>query len=206
MDVSTEQTTALYDIQAQNQKIINDYLEARKTETNLAHSTQKVMNDNLNRFSRFVNKNFKDITREDIISFLNTLGKSETDDPMHKWIGTYNLFVITLGTFFKWFYYPKTEPKERPKPQVLDNIKQLKRKEKSSYKPSDMWSQDDDFIFLKYCPSKRDRGYHAIARDTSCRPSEILSLRIKDLVFKMAGNRQYAETVVMARLAVDQFH
>jgi integrase/recombinase XerD len=66
----------------------------------------------------------------------------------------------------------------------------------SSYKPSDMWTQDDDILFLKYCPSKRDRGYHAIARDTSCRPSEILSLKFKDLVFKMAGNRQYAEIVV----------
>ncbi len=87
------------------------------------------MNDNFIRFSSFVNKNFKDITSEDIISFLNTLRKSETEDSNHKWIGTYNLLVIMLGTFFKWFYYPKTEPIESPKPQVLDNIKQLKRKE-----------------------------------------------------------------------------
>jgi integrase len=72
----------------------------------------------------------------------------------------------------------------------------MKRKEKSIYKPTDMWTQEDDLLFLKYCPSKRDRGYHTIARDTSCRPSEILKLRIKDVVFKMAGDRQYAEIVV----------
>lgn len=37
MDGSIEQktTTIVYDIQTQNQKIINDYFEARKTETNL---------------------------------------------------------------------------------------------------------------------------------------------------------------------------
>jgi len=198
MDASTEteQTIISYDIQAQNQKIIIDYIQARKTETNLASSTQVVTSDTLNRFSRYVNKNFHDVTRDDIISFLNSVRKSETDDPIHKWIGTYNLYLMTISTFTKWFYYPKTEPKERTKPEILLNIKQLKRKEKSSYKPSDMWTQDDDLIFLKYCPSKRDRGYHAIARDTSCRPSEILGLRIKDLVFKMAGNRQYAEIVV----------
>jgi integrase len=122
--------------------------------------------------------------------------KSETQDFMHKWIGTYNLYLMTISTFFKWFYYPDLSPKERPKPEVLLNVKQLKRRETSSYKPSDMWTQDDDLLFLKYCPSKRDMGYHAIARDTSCRPSELLKLKIKDLVFKMAGNRQYAEIVV----------
>jgi len=73
----------------------------------------------------------------------------------------------------------------------------LKRRERSTYKPSDMWTQDDDLLFLKYCPSIRDKAYHMIARDTSCRPSEILGLKIKDLVFKMTeGNRQYAEIVV----------
>lgn len=41
-----------YNIQAQNQKIINDYIETRKIETNLAISTQKVTSDTLNRFSR----------------------------------------------------------------------------------------------------------------------------------------------------------
>jgi integrase len=195
MEVGIKQTP-VYDPQTDNHKIIDDYIQARKTEANLAISTQKVMIDNLNRFSRIVNKNFMDVIRDDIVSFLNRLRKSETEDPYHKWIGTYNLFVVTLGTFFKWFYYPKSEPKERPKPQVLDNIKQLKRKEKSTYKPTDMWTQEDDLLFIKYCPSKRDRGYHTIARDTSCRPSEILKLRIKDIVFKKAGDRQYAEIVV----------
>lgn len=186
MDVSTEQTI-VYDIHAQNKRIRSDYIEARKTETNLAYSTQRVMIHNLNRFSKCAKKEFKDITRDDIISFLNSLRKSETDDPNHKWIGTYNLYLITISTFFKWFYHPKTEPKQRPKPDVIQNLKQLKRKEKSTYKPSDMWTQEDDLLFLKYCPSKRDRAYHAISRDSSCRPHELLKLKIKDVVFKMAG-------------------
>ena len=33
-------------------------------------------------------------------------------------------------------------------------------------------------------------------RDSSCRPHEIIKLRIKDVVFKMAGDRQYAEILV----------
>ena len=35
-----------------------------------------------------------------------------------------------------------------------------------------------------------------ISRDTACRPHEILGLRIKDVTFKMANDRQYAEALV----------
>ena len=59
--------------------------------------------------------------------------------------------------------------KMRIKPRCVD-IAQLKRKEQSVYKPSDMWTQEDDILFLRYCPSKRDKCYHTISRDSSCRP------------------------------------
>jgi integrase/recombinase XerD len=75
-------------------------------------------------------------------------------------------------------------------------IKQLKRKEISCYKPSDLWSQEDDLLFLKWATDKRDRSYHTMARDLSARPHEILNLKIKDIVFKTDGNKQYAEVLV----------
>jgi integrase/recombinase XerD len=75
-------------------------------------------------------------------------------------------------------------------------IKRLKRKEISCYKPSDLWTQEDDLVFLKWVTNKRDRCYHTMARDLSARPHEILNLRIKDVVFKTAGNKQYAEVLV----------
>ena len=75
-------------------------------------------------------------------------------------------------------------------------VSQLKRKEKSIYKPTDLWTQEDDQLFLKYCPSVREKCYHMISRDTACRPHEILGLRMKDIVFEMANDRQYAEVLV----------
>jgi hypothetical protein len=50
-----------------------------------------------------------------------------------------------------------------------------------------------------YCPSKRDRCYHAISRDLSCRPHEILKLKIRDLSFKSVGTSQYVEVVVSGK-------
>jgi len=35
-----------------------------------------------------------------------------------------------------------------------------------------------------------------MARDLSARPHEILNLKIKDVIFKSAGNKQYAEVLV----------
>ena len=72
----------------------------------------------------------------------------------------------------------------------------LRRKEQSIYKPTDMWTEENDLVFLRYCPTKRMKCYRTISRDTSCRPHEILGLRIKDIIFKTVGNHQYAELVV----------
>ena len=53
------------------------------------------------------------------------------------------------------------------KPDCILGIKQLKRKEISCYKPSDLWTQEDDLVFLKWVTNERDRCYHTMARDLS---------------------------------------
>lgn len=142
-------------------------------------------------------QDFRKVTKEDVLSYLDSLKKAETQDPMHKWIGTHSLHRVIIVKFFEWLYYSDIEPKKRPKPNVVENIPKYKRKETSIYKPADLWSTEDDLLFLKYCPSKRDRCYHTISRDLSCRPHEILNLRIKDVVFKSTADaKQYAECLV----------
>jgi len=179
-----------------NAPVILQYLKCLESEINLSKSYKKITVATLVYCSRFhSNKKFKDMTKEDIISFLNSYRKNETVDPLHSWIATYNLYVVVLQRFFKWLFYPDLSPKERIKPACVD-IATLARKEISIYKPSDMWTQEDDLLFLKYCPSKRDKCYHMMARDLSTRPHEILKLKIRDVVFKMAGQTQYAEVLV----------
>ena len=76
-------------------------------------------------------------------------------------------------------------------------LEDSKGKRFSCYKPSDLWSQEDDLLFLKWVTNKRDRSYHTMARDLSARPHEILNLKIKDIVFRTtADNKQYAEVLV----------
>ena len=183
-----------------NAVIIADYIISMQTEMNPSNDYKKAIIILLCKFSQInKDKTFNHITRQNIISFLDRLRNPETVDPLHKWIGTYNLYGIYLLRFFKWLYYSDVEPNKRAKPPVVENIPQLKRKEQSIYKPSDLWSQEDDLLFLKYCPSKRMKCYHAMSRDTGCRPHELLRLRIKDVIFKNAGDKQYAEVLLTGK-------
>lgn len=187
---------ALRTLSEENIKTIVASIFSARTETNCSDHYRRDMIEALTRFAKYNPMIFMDITRDDIISFLESFRKTETQDPLHRWVGTYNIYRIHLLRFFKWLYYPSMEPAGRVKPPILENIPMLKRKEISCYKPSDMWTPQDDLLFLKYCPSKRDKCYHAMSRDLSCRPSEILRLKIKDAVFRTIGSSQYVQVVV----------
>src|SRR5215213_1336448 len=131
---------------------------------------------------------FNELTRQDIIDYLDHFRKSETTDPLHKWIGTYELNRTILLRFFRWLYYPDHEEGKRPKPPIMVNIPRVIRREVSIYKPTDLWTEEDDALFYKYCPSSRDRCWHAVARDTGCRPHEMLKLKIKDIIVQQLDN------------------
>jgi integrase/recombinase XerD len=181
----------------ENALSITEYNIASIRETNISIATKKANIETLVGLSEFLSqKNFKEMTREDILAYLDNLRRPEVSDPLHKWIGTYALRRAIIVKFFKWLYYPDIDYKKRMQPAVVENIPTFKRKEKSIYKPSDLWTQEDDLLFLRYCPSKRDKCYHAISRDLSCRPHEILDLKIKDIAFKTTSNYQYAEVLV----------
>src|SRR5574341_901741 len=187
----------LQSIHFQQAFTITKYIVSMRSETNLSDNYRRLVIIVLSGLSKYHNnKPFSQMTKNDILAFLDSFRRPEAADPLHKWIGTYNLYRVLIVRFFRWYYFPDVDHKARGKPSCIQNISQLKRKEKSIYKPSDLWTTDDDLIFLKYCPSKRDRCYHMISRDTSCRPHEILKLRIKDVVFKTAGSHMYAEVLV----------
>jgi hypothetical protein len=179
--------------------VVYSYIRAMRTECNLSDSYRRSLIKAFSKFCSFFNKYQclnKNMTRDNILTFLDSFRRADAADPMHKWIGTYNLYLVHLVRFFKWFYYPGIEPDKRPKPAVVENIPQLKRREQSIYKPTDLWTPANDMLFLKYCPSKRMKCYHMISRDLSCCPHEILRLKIRSVIFKTSGNKQYAEVLV----------
>ena len=150
-------------VSSDNALIICNYIMSMKTEINLSDNYRRTNIRLLTQLTRFHNKKpFSLITREDILAFLDNLRKPDNSDPLHKWIGSYNVYTVQLTRFFKWFYSPTIDAGKRMKPPVVENIPPLRRKEKSIYKPSALWTNEEDLLFLRYCSSSRMRCYHAV--------------------------------------------
>ena len=181
-------------ISRENASTIIEYLLALKTEINLSLVYREAVINTLTNLAKFHdggNKPFKNMTRDDILAILERLRKSEEKDRKHRWIGTYNQNIVHLKRFYKWLYYPLVEPKQRPKPEQVQNVQKLRRKEDSNYEDHELWLDIDcNRIFLKYCPSVRDRAFHAMMLDTSCRPKELMNARIGDVQFIEEGYSQ----------------
>jgi hypothetical protein len=130
----------------ENALIVCDYIIAMKREINPRLSYIKYTIQFLSELSKSVGiaKKFNDMTRDDILLYLDSCRKLENDDPLHKWVGSYNTKRIILFRFFKWLYYHDVaNPDKRNelsiqerKPECIQDIPQLKRKEVSCYKPS----------------------------------------------------------------------
>jgi hypothetical protein len=112
--------------------IIN-FIMSLNTELNPSQNYRRDHINVLCYLSKFYNneKKFENMTREDVLDFLDSFRKPEASDPLHKWIGTYNLFRSLIIKFFKWLHSPNIESKKRLTPSVVENIPQLKRKEQA---------------------------------------------------------------------------
>jgi hypothetical protein len=150
-------TNLLFRMLKQNALAVSDFITSMNSEINPSSNHRMNCIEVIGQLSKFYDhkKPFSKMTRQDILSFLDSLRKSEISDPQHRWIGTYNYYLSIIVKFLKWLYYPDIEPSKRTKPPVIANIHILKRKEQSIYKPTDLWTSQDDLLFLRYCPSKR---------------------------------------------------
>jgi integrase len=185
---------------SRNAATICDHIFAEQTEHNIKYSTAESKVKSLLWLSRYLNddKPFEQMTKQDILGYLNSLRKPTSIDPQQKWIGSYNNRLRYYAKFFKWLYNKEeSDFRKRISPPCIQGVQQLPRQEKSSYKPSDLWDSREHAVFLRYCPSARDRCYHAMANDLSARPHEILNLKIKDIIFKSTDEGiQYAEVLI----------
>jgi integrase len=180
-----------------NSDLAIDFLYSKMREIYLKPASRSSTMDRLTQLSSFLgNKSFAEMTANDVLSYLDSIRKTESADPLHRWIGTYNLSVIKIISFFRWLYQPEIHSNERRTPEFLKNVRSIKRKEKTTYSANDLWTYEEDLLFLKYCPDKRLRCYHIMARETSGRPHELLSLKIGDIKFHNSDGRVYATITI----------
>jgi hypothetical protein len=186
----------------EDRALIADFIIDCYNHQNIAPATKQVYVSNLVYLSRHFEykKAFRDMSREDIISdYLNSLRRPVTTDSDQKWINTHNQRAMVFSKFFKWMTQPDLRPEERQLPPIIKGLRFIRRRgPKTHVKPTDLWTLEDDALFLKYCEDPRLACYHTMSRDTSARPGELLAVKIGDVKIKKAGanNKMFAEVEI----------
>ena len=92
----------LHRITRDNCLVIINYVLGLMTEVNPSQDYRLNTIGRLKHLAEHYNpKSFRERTREDIVAYLDSFNKPESVDPLHKWIGTYELTRIMLLRFFK---------------------------------------------------------------------------------------------------------
>lgn len=119
-----------------NAVIMHDYNKAEEAEINIQDSTKGDKIKKLCLLSRFFGhrKSFSEMTKTDILSYLNSLRKPLAVDPIHRSVGTYNGSQMVFMKFFCWLYN-SDEPDHRKRitPPCMMGVKGLLRREKFPY-------------------------------------------------------------------------
>ncbi len=103
-----------------NSDIISKYIDAMQVEVNPTPNYKGLTLLIVTKLSRYYKERpIRKMKRDDIIVYLNSIRKTEKQDHMHKWIGTYNLYLTCITRFFKWLYFPNQNPNDRRRPMLL---------------------------------------------------------------------------------------
>jgi hypothetical protein len=134
----------------ENGLTICKYISAEVTEMNIKQSTKEGKIKVLIWLSTFLQPiPFYKMTKQNILSYLDSLRRPLSGDPTQKWVGSYNSRQMILNKFFRWLYNSdEPDPKRRITPVCMRGVKKLPRQEKSPYKPSDLWDSREHSIFL----------------------------------------------------------
>jgi hypothetical protein len=135
---------------SENANTICDYITAEETEINIQNSTKEGRIKILVWLSKYHDnkKSFKELSKGDILEFLNNLRKPVSEDPTQRWIGSYNGRQIILSKFFRWLYNPSIpDHTRRETPDCIKGIKQLPRKEKHPIRLQTCGNQESILYF-----------------------------------------------------------
>jgi hypothetical protein len=103
----------------ENAKLVVDFINSELQYNNIRVLTKKNKIQAVDEFTKFLRKKYgheiplKQVGREDFEDFQSSKRKTESIDPLHRWIGTYNQFIRNLKPFYKYVYHSNVPPKER---------------------------------------------------------------------------------------------
>jgi hypothetical protein len=92
----------------ENALAVADFITSMNTEINPSSNHRMNCIEIIGQLSKFYDhkKPFSKMIRQHILSFLDSLRKSENSGPQHKWIGTYNYYLSIIVNFLNGYTIP----------------------------------------------------------------------------------------------------
>ena len=154
----------------------------------------------IKRLAEALNKDFEEMTREDLIQFFNTL-KPQPKTPklngttLNIEIGEYSQYTVWLykqvaKSFFKWLYEGnQTTPRDgHGAPLQVSWIRGSMNKIRPKFE-KEVLTREEITKMIKTTNSLRDKAIISVLFETGLRASELLSMKRKDITF----HEDYAE-------------
>ena len=113
----------LFHLSPENALNLVNFILTQKTEINISDTYKLNMISTLVLLSNSLNdKSFRDMKLDDALIYLDSHRKDYASDPLHKWIGSYNVKRQRLITFFRWLYNSDKPPSTRQTPEFMKRI------------------------------------------------------------------------------------
>lgn len=187
-------------ISQENKKLILNYYNEKIASGGIKPRSMHYKLKILSRLGEAINKNFKDLTKEELIQFFNELtpqdkvmrkGDKEYRTPIREYSEmSLWLYKQSIKAFWRWlFENDGTVAKDRfGSPPQVSWIKGSLTKVKNKY-PKEVLTREEVQKMIKSCKNLRDKAIIALLFETGTRASELLGMRKKEIYL----NTDYAE-------------
>jgi integrase len=163
-----EQAQNLKPLQEANLSIINQYIEFKKP--------SRVYRDTLRYYACEVTKPVPEADELDVIKFLERHCKKG---------GAWNSYLSTIRMFYKWLINKDRHvPTKKWKVPAFFDLIEWKDSTSDKYNASDMWTEEEILLVISTCDHPRDKAVVALGYDVAGRPTELIKMKIKDVMLK----------------------
>ena len=172
------------DLSAENSKLIIEY-DKVMTRQSISKATRRIHSQGLLNLSRTLEKDWKDVTKEDIDELVFKIMDKYADEKGQETWTSFDLKKV-LKMFFRWYKLGSRDLKEVGDPPETKSVKLKTVRDKIVRE--DLVTESDITRLLHVCgENARDRAFIDCHSEAGTRPGEILNLQLKHVKFDKYG-------------------
>jgi integrase/ribosomal protein L37E len=143
-------------------------------------TTRLIFLKNIRTFMKHEKKEFRDITKDDIINFFNEWKTERGKEKVKPALSSINNMKFNLKQFFRWFYKKEMKWTETEKEKYPGCVNDLQIKQYQLELKGKLLDPDEIQRLVDVCDNSRDRALMIFLTESGVRLGELLSMKIGD--------------------------